>query len=261
LCASPSAAQTQQAYFGFDRNIYPGDEAMKLLKKDFAFTGYWLSPPPGEKTNTWQGKRDYVRSLGYGFLLLVNGRDSSEFKSSEDAAKKGVSDATAAVASAKEEQFGAMAVIFADIEEGGRLTSNYHAYLRAWANELRSAGFRPGVYCSGMPVREEHGVTITTAEDIRSDATIGTLVLWVYNDACPPAPGCSSRAAPDPKSGGLDTAAVWQFAQSPRRKPYTRRCAPSYAADGNCYAPSDVAHKWFLDLNSATSSDPSGGAK
>jgi len=234
---------------------------MKLLKKDFMFTGYWLSVPPGERSNTWQGKREYVRSLGYGFLLLVNGRDSREFKSAEDAREKGAEDAKAAAASAGEERFAAGAAIFADIEEGGRLTPSYHAYLKAWANELRRAGFRPGVYCSGMPVHEEHGVTITTAGDIRSDPSLGTFVLWVYNDACPPAPGCSLRSAADPKKSGVDTAQVWQFAQSPRRNQYTKRCPAKYAADGNCYAPSDVAHNWFLDLNSASSPDPSGGAK
>lgn len=259
--ATNSLAQTQKTYLGFDRNIYPGDEAVKLLKKDFAFTGYWLSQPPGEKTNTWQGKREYLRSLGYGFLLLVDGRDSKEFKSAEEAAAKGAADANAAAASAKEERFATNAVIFADIEEGGRLTPNYHAYLRTWANELRRREFRPGVYCSGMAVSEGRGVTITTADDIRSDATLGMMVLWVYNDACPPAAGCSLRAPPDPKRSGIDSAVVWQYAQSPRRKQYTRRCSAKYAANGNCYAPSDLAHKWFLDLDSATSADPSEGAK
>lgn len=266
FCAVPAGAQTEpiqtkRTYLGFDRNIYPGDEAMKLFKKDFAFTGYWLSPPPGEKTNSWQGKREYLRSIGYGFLLLADGRDSKEFKSTEDAAAKGAADANAAAASAKEERFATGAVVFADIEEGGRLTPNYHAYLRTWASKLRMAGFRPGVYCSGMAVHEGHGVTMTTADDIRGDASLGTLLLWVYNDACPPAAGCSLRAPADPKRSGIDSAVVWQFAQSPRRKQYTRRCSAKYAADGNCYAPSDVAHKWFLDLNSATSADPSEGAK
>jgi hypothetical protein len=69
-----------------------------------------------------------------------------------------------------------------------------------------------------------------------------------------------ARPAASAKSG-TGYAAAWQFAQSPRRKQYTRRCAAKYATDGNCYAPSDAAHKWFLDLNSATSADPSGGAK
>lgn len=256
-----ASAQNVLAHLGFDRNQYPGDAAMKILRKDFAFTGYWLSPPPGEKTNTWTGKRDYLRSLGYGFLLLANGRESREFKSRDDAAAKGAADAKAAAASAKQEHFAAGALIFADIEEGGRLIPAYHTYLKAWAEALRSDGFRPGAYCSGISVDEGGDVIITTAADIHFDPNLQDFTLFVYNDECPPSPGCSVQAHPKSANGNIGYAAVWQFAQSPRRKRYTAHCPAKYAKDGNCYAPSDTAHKWFLDLNSATSPDPSNGAK
>lgn len=260
--ASGPASTGPRAYLGFDRNQYPGDEAMKALRRDFVFSGYWLGPPPGETANTWQGKREYLRSLGYGFLLLVDARDSRELKAVREAAAKGTTDARAAADAARKEGFAAGAVIFSDVEEGGRLDANYHAYLKAWSDELRRAGFGPGVYCSGMPVSEGHGVTITTAEDLHSDASLGELTFWVYNDACPPSKGCTvALQPPSPVRSGIGYAVVWQFAQSPRRRQYTARCKVKYAADGNCYAPSDAAHKWFLDLNSATSPDPSGGAK
>jgi hypothetical protein len=113
-----------------------------------------------------------------------------------------------------------------------------------------------------MAVSEGHGVTIVTADDIRANEAPREFTYWVYNDACPPAPGCSAKkAAPSPSRSGTAYAAVWQFAQSPRRKSVTARCAASYARDGNCYAPGDAARAWFLDMNSATSADPSGGAK
>lgn len=261
-----SASTPQQVaprfYLGFDRNIYPGDEAMQLLRKDFAFTGYWLSPPPGEKTNTWHGKRELLRSQRFGFLVLYRGRDSGEFKKEGNAKTKGVRDAEGAIVAAKSEAFSNGTVIFLDIEEGGRLPDTYHAYLAAWSEELSRAGFRPGVYCSGMPVNEGHGVSITTADDIRSHAASRDLTIWVYNDACPPSPGCTfPQAPPSPAKSGVSYALVWQFAQSPRRKEFTSRCAATYHRDGNCYAPGDIAHQWFLDVNSATSSDPSGGAK
>lgn len=260
--SSPSSSPAPTSHLGFDRDQYPGDAAMKLLRKDFVFSGYWLGSPPGEKTNTWQGKRELLRSLGYGFLLLFTGPDSGTLKSSASAREKGTADAKAAATSARREGFPTGAVVFADIEEGGRLTPNYHAYLRGWSGELRGNGFKPGVYCSGMPVNEGHGVTITTADDIYNDPLIPDFARWVYNDACPPSGGCTvERQAPAPAKSGIRYADVWQFAQSPRRKQYTARCAAKYAPDGNCYAPSDAAHQWFLDLDSATSADPSGGAK
>jgi hypothetical protein len=261
-CPLPSAAQSQAAYLGFDRNQYPGDAAMKLLRKDFVFTGYWVGPAPGEKNSTWQGKREFLRSLEYGFLLLYSGPDSGNLKSPASAAEKGTADAREAAASTRREGFPAASIIFLDIEEGGRLSANYHAYLKAWADQLRRLGSVAGVYCSGMPVGDGPGVTITTADDIHSDPALGEFVFWVYNDACPPSGGCAAEPhSPSPSKSGISYAAVWQFAQSPRRKQYTSRCAVKYAKDNNCYAPSDVAHQWFLDLNSASSPDPSGGAK
>ena len=51
-------------YLGFDRNSYPGDAALPILRKTFAFTSYWISPPPGEKTNTWLGQRALALDSG-----------------------------------------------------------------------------------------------------------------------------------------------------------------------------------------------------
>jgi len=262
LGVAKSEAPSPQSYLGFDRNIYPGDAALPVLRKTFAFTSYWLSPPPGEKTNTWRGKRKLFLAQGFGFLVLYRGRDSKEFKNEAGAIAKGVQDGKNAAAAAKTEGFAAGTIVFLDIEEGGRLSATYHAYLHAWHDELAKAGFNSGVYCSGMPVKESPGLTITTADDIRDNAASHDFTIWAYNDACPPSPGCAFPENPlAPSSSGIGNATVWQFAQSPRRKEFTAHCPAKYALDGNCYAPNDAAHKWFLDVNSATSPDPSGGAK
>lgn len=263
---SPLAAHVtsehSRSYLGFDRNMYPGDSSLAILRKSFAFTSYWLSPPPGEKRNTWKGKRELLLSHGFGFLVLYRGPDSGELKNETDAKVKGNKDASEAAAAAKEEGFAAGTIIFLDIEEGGRLPGTYHAYLRAWLDELKRASFIAGVYCSGIPVKEEPGVSITTADDISSHAPSHEIVIWAYNDACPPSPGCAFPGNPPaPSASGISYAAVWQFAQSPRRRKLTARCPAKYAPDGNCYAPGDSAHAWFLDVNSATSPNPSGGAQ
>jgi hypothetical protein len=256
------SAESEHAYLGFDRNDYPGDAALPILRKTFAFSSYWLSPPPGEKTNTWRGKRELLRSQGFGFVVLYRGRESSELKNETDAARKGTQDANAAAVAAKEEGFSLGTIIFLDIEEGGRLSSAYHKYAGVWLEELKRAGFLAGAYCSGIPVKEEPGVTITTAEDIRSQGPLHEIVIWAFNDVCPPSPGCAfPRSPPASSASGTPYAEVWQFAQSPRRKERTTRCPSKYAPDGNCYAPGDTAHKWFLDVNAATSPDPSRGAK
>jgi len=260
--ANSRSDEIPRAYLGFDRNIYPGDAAVPVLHKTFAFTSYWLSPPPDEKTNTWLGKQKLLHSQGFGFVVLYRGRGSGEFEKTTDATQKGNIDASNAATVAKNEGFTRGTVIFLDIEEGGRLPDLYHAYLRAWADALVEAGYRPGVYCSGMPVDEGGGVSIITADDIRNNVSAREIVYWVYNDACPPSPGCATlQNPPPPFASGISYAAIWQFVRSPRRGEFTKRCSVTYHTDGNCYAPGDTAHAWHLDMNTATSPDPSAGVR
>jgi len=61
------------AYLGFDRNDYPGDENLELLRQTFSYAGFWLNRPPGEEANPWAGKRRALESAGFGFLVLFNG--------------------------------------------------------------------------------------------------------------------------------------------------------------------------------------------
>jgi len=242
---------------GFDRNDYPGDAAMRKLRKEFTFAGYWLTPPPGAKTNSWTGKRREMEALGYGFLLLARRRAGNAIRTAAEAEKIGVADAREAVRSAKAEGFASGGIIFIDIEEGGRLTAEYHGYLRAWADEIVRLGFRPGAYCSGMAVDESGGARIVTADDIRSNESPRSFAYWVFNDACPPSPGCVSVGNPPlPSASGVKDAAVWQFVRSPREKETASRCS-GYAANENCYAAVDAAKKWRLDMNVAASSNPS----
>lgn len=264
LAANSSGApqEVSRSYLGFDRNDYPGDDAMKHLRDDFAFTGYWLGDPPGEKTNTWAGKRDFLRLQGYGFLALYRGREEREIARGKDAKQLGQEDAEATAEAARREGFPANTVVFLDIEEGGRLSPAYHLYIQGWLWTLTERGYRGGFYCSGIPVREDES-TITTADDIMSFLFPKTraFALWVFNDSCPPSPGCSTpKEPPPPSKSGIANAQIWQFVRSPRDKQTARHCR-GFAKDGNCYAALDTAHRFHLDVNSATSADPSGGAK
>ena len=254
-------------YVGFDRNVYPGDDALPALRKEFSFAGYWLNTPPGEHQNTWQGKREVLLRSGFGFLVLANGRLDAEIlkaqKSGTAPAALGKRDASDAIAAARREHFPAHAILFLDQEEGGRLLEEQAAYLFAWTEAVGRSEYLPGVYASGQPVSEGHGVTITTAQDIREHVAkehLHEIALWVAQDACPPSNGCLVKAPPLSASGTPE-AVVWQYAQSPRRKAITAACGKTYAADGNCYAPGHTPGlpKLFLDLNVAGSADPSHG--
>jgi hypothetical protein len=253
-----SAHAQMHAYLGFDRNDYPGDSNLKTLRETFSYSGYWLNNAPGERANTWTGHRAALESAGFGFLVLFNGRLYAELKSVANATDLGKTDARSAAAAARREGFPANAIIFLDQEQGGRMLPEQKAYIYAWVDGVTAAGFRAGIYCSGIPAKDDNNVV--TAEDIRQNAGERQIAYWAINDACPPSPGCSfPKTPPLPGQSGVAFTDVWQFAQSPQRKDVAGRC-PNYSRDGECYAPGISSVKRLLvDLNAATSPDPSHG--
>ncbi len=254
-------ADKLSAYLGFDRNDYPRDENLPALRRTFAYSGYWLNAPPGETATSWSGKRKALMRAGFGFLVLFTGRTDAQIKSTGDAKILGKTDADATLAAARREGFPPGTIIFLDQEEGGRLLPEQRDYLFAWIDGINGGGFRAGVYCSAIPFKEAGGDVVVTAEDIRSHAAGRTIAYWVSNDSCPPSPGCALAKTPlPPKASGVKFASVWQFAQSPRRASVADHCHTKYDSDGNCYAPGfKSGQHMFVDLNSATSSDPSRG--
>ncbi len=256
-------ATVKKQFVGFDRNEYPGDTTMAAMHNTFAFTGYWLTVPPGAMFNQWQGKRETLKQQGWGFLVLANGKLDAEIiktrKAGTSPSTLGRDDAAAAVTAAKNEGFPSHTILFLDQEEGGRLLDEQAAYLLAWTEAVAASAYRPGVYASGQRVEDDPGVFITTVEDIRNRVRqqhLHTVEIFVAADDCPPAPGCTLTPKPLSTSG-TSGALAWQYAQSPRRPAITRSCAKTYAADGNCYA--SGFPKVFLDMDVAASADPSNG--
>jgi len=268
--AKETPAHESPPYLGFDRNDYPGDAALPSLRKTFHYTGYWLNNPPGETVNSWTGKRAILRENGFGFLVLFTGRTDAEIRSAKErAGELGLQDGKAAVVAAVREGFASNVLIFLDQEEGGRLLPEQAAYLFAWADAVRSRGARPGVYCSGIEVPDGSG-SISTARDlVEKESTYASagktaeqrISLWIADDQCPPAPGCTT-AAPRLESGVSvnlrRSVVVWQYALSPRRPQFSASCPQNQAHDGNCYAPGLAANaRVFVDLDTANSPDPS----
>jgi len=190
--------------------------------------------------------------------VLFDGRFYAELKAVARATTLGRSDARAAEEAAHREGFPRATVIFLDQEQGGRMLPEQKAYIYAWVDGIVAAGFRAGIYCSGMAAAD--GSNVVTAEDIRQSAGTRDIVYWVTDDACPPAPGCAfPQRPPIPAQSGVGFAQVWQFAQSPQRKDVAGRCT-NYSRDGNCYPPGiPAAQRLHVDVNTASSPDPSHG--
>lgn len=259
LSFSRLAAAQQRYHLGFDRNDYPGDDLLPGLRKTFDWSGYWLNDPPGEASNSWAGKREIVKAAGFGFAVLYNGRLYKELKG-KNPAQIGARDGKDAAARANAQGFRARTLIFIDQEEGGRMLPEQIAYLQAWMDAVTAAGYRAGVYCSGVPFREEGAQSVVTAKDIHEHAGNREIALWVYNDSCAPSSGCVfPKHPPSPAKSGVSYAEIWQFAQSPRREE-SKGCPKNYNRDGNCYPPGLPAGSMtHVDVNTATSADPSAG--
>lgn len=271
LSVSVRAGFAQQAFLGFDRNDYPGDALLPALRKDFRYTSFWLNNPPGETANGWTGKRALLKQTGLGFLVLFNGRLDAQLQG-KNAAALGAADGKEAAAAAVREGFARNVLIFLDQEEGGRLLPEQADYIFAWIDAVRAAGARAGVYCSGIEMHDGSGM-ISTALDIAAREKARTknahsetgaehrLALWIANDACPPAPGCTLATppiAPAIPATLRDFASVWQYAQSPRRMQFSAQCPANAAPDGKCYAPGLPQNaNTFVDLDTANSPDPS----
>jgi hypothetical protein len=148
------SSHSSPAYLGFDRNDYPGDNNLSMLRKVFAYSGYWLNKPPGASANSWAGKRLQIQAAGLGFLVVFNGRSDAQLRQEGDAGKLGKSDAAMAIAAAQKDGFPAGTIIFLDQEEGGRLLPEQKEYLFAWVDGVNSGHFKAGVYCPGIPFQE-----------------------------------------------------------------------------------------------------------
>ena len=138
-----------------DRNDYPGDSLLGALHKSFSYTSYWLNAPPGEKATTWTGKRTVLRDRGFGFLLLWNGRWTGSEKRGaerEGCSVAGPQRCRGGGGGGGEGRISQGALIFLDQEEGGRLLPEQLPYVLGWVDAVRRAGWKGGVYCSGLPV-------------------------------------------------------------------------------------------------------------
>ena len=257
------AHETPQAFLGFDNNEYPGDAALAELRRTFTFAGYWLNPPPGAKQNTWAGKREHPCSrmvLDFSRCSTAAPNTSLSRPRIQPRSAKATRKAQWRARDAKDFRK------HRDFSGPGRRRQDdgrpRWLIFRTGFERVNGANFRAGIYCSGMPAKEAKGESVITADDIRQQLGSTPVSFFVYNDACPPSPGCVYRANRSslPSASGVPYADVWQFAQSPRRRNFTHACSATYNADGNCYPPHEEGAGFILiDLDSARSSDPSSG--
>lgn len=150
---------------GFDCGSYPGDAAVTAWAhggSPFSFIGFYLDAPchTTKSFKTWSGKRAFLETLGWGFLLVYVGRQVSGCGSGSLKASIGTSDGKEAVAKAKAEGFRTGTVLFLDIEPfDGAVPAGMQAYASTWLDAVLADGtYEPGFYCHGKNAIDLHAI-------------------------------------------------------------------------------------------------------
>ena len=164
----------------------------------------------------------------------------------------GRSDAAAAVAAAAREGFPTGALIFLDQEEGGRLLPEQLSYVLGWVDAVRREGWQGGVYCSGIPVDDGNGGTITTAQDIERQAGSWKIPLWVARDECRRRRAARSRASRGCSrplgTAGCGGVAIRVVAATAG---VYRRMSEELCEDNHAMRPGCTTAVWICDLDTA----------
>ena len=142
---------------------------MAALHHTFAFTGYWLTVPPGAEFNQWQGKRALLRDQGWGFLVLANGKLEKEILAAKISPGALGQQRRCHSRSSQQRQRVSRHTqsSFSTRKKAAALRAPQAAYLLAWVAAVASSDFAPGVYASGQRTEDDPGVFITTIDDIR----------------------------------------------------------------------------------------------
>ncbi|HEX6925215.1 MAG TPA: glycoside hydrolase domain-containing protein [Longimicrobiaceae bacterium] len=163
-CASAgrSSGPAQRVLPGFDTSRYPGDEVLRLWKREspYHWIGFYL-PAPCHRETSWSGKRQTLLSMGWGIAILYVGQQAFEGIPPSDAVtgspivcsrallseERGRQDALDAANAAEREGFPRGSVIYQDIENMRVIPDSMRAYYSGWQRELLADGrYLPGTY-------------------------------------------------------------------------------------------------------------------
>ena len=186
-------------YLGFDTYACPTPAQLVLLRQKFDFLNYYLRAPSNNGAR-WKGRRDALVKQGWGIWPIYVGQQLVGPGSHSVNPTQGTLDGHQAVQNLKEEGFAPDTILTIDLENGLPFPDAEKGYIQNLSNVVRSAGYRPGIYCSFQ--------FAARAKEAVPDANI-----WVYHV---PSVNYSTLKGPfptppDPTTSGYAGADLWQF--------------------------------------------------
>ena len=232
---APMADGGRAGHPGFDTSVYPGDAAMRAWHSPgspYEWTGYYLGAPCHSNTS-WLGRRQFLRSLGWGTAVLYVGQQTWEglptaakvapavARAAQSAScsrtmltgAQGTIEGSDAAAKAANEGFPAGTVIFLDIEYMSTVTEAMRDYYTSWVAQVLADGrYLPGIYC-----HTSNAATIYA--DVRDEflarRPTATPQFWIASQsgfALDKAPTAVGHAFANAWQGKLDTDETWNGA-------------------------------------------------
>jgi hypothetical protein len=210
-------------YVGFDTHTYPGTGTMKAWKNapgaPYSWVGYYL-PSPCHADKSWLGKRDTLRTMGWGIAIVYVGQQTwgktprplspmqrASLRAKTDcsvdliADDEGVMNADEATAIAKAEGFAPGSVVFLDLERMEKIPPAMRAYYRAWtARMLKNGVYLPGYYAHEHNAQQVHDDVI---EEFKAAGNASEPRFWI-------AGGKGFHEGRAPQDVGYAFAGMWQ---------------------------------------------------
>ena len=218
LQAPAVAEPAAHSYLGFDLNQYPGDAALPLLRQTFSFSDIGLNAAPEESSNSWRGKREIVSSTASVFCVVQRMQRSANLSPCLTPRRLARAMASLLLRRRVKTSSPLRPLFFSIRRKAAECRLSSALIFTRGAMQSAPPGFGPASICRGIVVRESARVTITTADDLRDNAGARKIVYFVYNDACPPSPGCAfPRTPPHRKQAARRLRPYGNRLQSPRR--------------------------------------------
>jgi len=219
LPAAMSRSSSGKFFLGFDRNDYPGDAAMKLLRKEFSFTSYWLGNPPGEKSIPVRKRELFARKAGALSAVSTAHFPPAPRRTTLSQARRRRR-ANPLLRALKKDFL--RPVIFWILKKAASTGALRHLPQTLGLCTFRS-WFRAGVYAPN-PRRRRRSPTLITAR-FHSRQMKATELSIGSSTILSPSLGCVTPQNSLARKSGVAYAQVWQFVRSPRDKETARHCA------------------------------------
>ncbi|MBI3641966.1 MAG: DUF1906 domain-containing protein [Thaumarchaeota archaeon] len=157
--------------------------------KNYFFVGYYLPRAPNVFSNSWRGKRKFLKSIGWGFAVIYVGQLLKKYNGIQTNLTKsqGFQDGKNAEQIAMNEGFPSGTTIFLDVENYAdhnsksktpKIDPSTKNYVEGWIEYfVKNNYYVPGLYCYLLYSDELYNLSQSV---YRSNNQSGAAKIWIF---------------------------------------------------------------------------------